>query len=147
MQRSWALYAFWGLTLILLAAALWYIARSPGSPPSTELSKPALSLKPEDYPKLDERLLDLIAAPNPATYAQDHGLEKDYKDGKVVVVIEAQSLEFLEELRWAIEALEGKLETEHELSLQARLPLMALLKLAGHPHIQFIRLPARAEPG
>lgn len=149
MQRSWVLYLLWALTLAVIAWAVWYIARSPGSSqlPQPASSPPQLALKPEDYPKLEERILDLVAAPDPAVFAKEHGLDKDYKDGKVVVVIEAQSRESLEGLRWAIEAFEGRLESEFELSLQARLPLAAVLKLAQHPHIEFIRLPARPEPG
>ncbi len=150
MQRPWILYALWGLTLLVLAGAFWYIARSPGTAPPTAptySSRSVGSLNPADYPKLEERILGLIAAPDPAVFAREHGLDKDYKDGKVVVVIEAQSLESLDGLRWALEALEGRLESEFALSLQARLPLAAVLKLAKHPHVEFIRLPARPEPG
>lgn len=148
MQRSWLFYVLWALTLAVIAWAIWYIASSPRTtPPATPTySRPAGPLNPEDYPKLEERIVNLIAASDPARFAQENGLDKDYKDGKVVVVIEAQSREFLDELRWAIEALDGALESEFELSLQARLPLAMVLKLAKHPHIEFIRLPVRPRP-
>ncbi|MCI2430477.1 chaperone NapD [Candidatus Acetothermia bacterium] len=150
MQRSWVLYLLWALTLAVIAWAIWYIARSPGTaPPATPTysPRPTGPLNPEDYPKLEERILSLIAAPDPAIFAKEQGLEKDFQEGKLVVVIEAQNTESLEELRWAVEALDGKLESEFELSLQVRLPLAMVLKLARHPHIQFIRLPVRPEPG
>ncbi|MCS6936907.1 MAG: chaperone NapD [Candidatus Bipolaricaulota bacterium] len=149
MQRSWVLYLLWALTLAVVAWAIWYIASSPRpEPPATPTySRPTGPLHPEDYPKLEERILSLIAAPDPALFAKENGLEKDFKDGKLLVVIEAQSTDVLEELRWAIEALDGTLEGEFERSLQVRLPLAMVLKLAKHPHIEFIRLPVRPEPG
>ncbi len=135
------------VVLALIAGALWYIstAQRP-SPPTISQPEPTVTLNPDDYPKLQERLVGLIGAPDPATFAKENGFEQDFKDGKVVVVIEAINPEALEELRWAIEALDGTVETDYENQLQALVPLKALLKLAKHPHIDFIRLPVRPKP-
>jgi hypothetical protein len=103
-------------------------------------------LNPDDYPKLQERLVGLVSAPDPAVFAKENGFESDFQDGKVVVVIEALGPEALEELRWAVEALDGAVETDYENQLQALVPLKALLKLVTHPHIEFIRLPNRPLP-
>lgn len=130
------------VVLVLIAGAFWYISTRQPSPPSA----PTVALNPDDYPKLQERLVLLISAADPAAFAKEHGFEKDFHDGKVTVVIEATSSEFLEELRWAVEALDGTIETDYENQLQALVPLKALLKLATHPHIEFIRLPVRPRP-
>lgn len=132
------------LVLVLIAGAFWYISTRPGAPslPGPQ-PEPPVALNPDDYPKLQERLVLLISASDPATFAKEHGFEKDFQDGKVVVVIEATSADALEELRWAVEALDGTVEADYENQLQALVPLKALLKLATHPHIEFIRLPVR----
>ncbi len=136
------------VVLVLVAGAFWYIAMAP-RPSSSPISQPepTMTLNPDDYPKLQERLVGLIVAPDPAKFAKENGFEQDLQDGKVVVVIEAINSEALEELRWAIEeALEGRVETDYENQLQALVPIKALLKLATHPHIEFIRLPVRPKP-
>jgi len=134
------------LVLVLIAGALWYISTRPSSPPTYTKPEPSVTITPDDYPKLQERLVFLISAPDPAAFAKEHGFEQDFKDGKVTVVIEATDAEALEELRWAVEALDGTVETDYENQLQALVPLKALLKLAKHPHIEFIRLPVRPRP-
>lgn len=136
------------VVLALIAGAFWYISMSPSAPPSPPRPQPepTMTLNPDDYPKLQERLVLLISATDPAAFAKENGFEQDFKDGKVVVVIEATTAEALEELRWAIEALDGTVETDYENQLQALVPLKALLKLAKHPHIDFIRLPVRPKP-
>nr|BAL52398.1 hypothetical protein HGMM_F01C04C18 [uncultured Acetothermia bacterium]BAL54923.1 hypothetical protein HGMM_F21E10C29 [uncultured Acetothermia bacterium]BAL60059.1 hypothetical protein HGMM_OP4C695 [Candidatus Acetothermum autotrophicum] len=134
------------VVLVLVAGALWYISTRPSPPPTYNQPEPPVTLNPQDYPKLQERLVELIGASDPAAFAKEHGFEQDFKDGKIVVVIEATSSEFLEELRWAVEALDGKVETDYENQLQALVPIKALLKLAKHPHIEFIRLPVRPKP-
>lgn len=135
------------VVLVLVAGAFWYIAMAP-RPSSSPISQPepTVTLNPDDYPKLQERLVGLIVATDPAKFAKENGFEQDVQGGKVVVVIEAINSEALEELRWAIEALEGKVETDYENQLQALVPIKALLKLATHPHIEFIRLPVRPKP-
>ncbi|MCS7197169.1 MAG: hypothetical protein NZ930_00520 [Candidatus Bipolaricaulota bacterium] len=127
--------------LVLIIGALWYISTRPSPTPSP--AEPRVILNPDDYPRLQERLVLLISAPDPALFSKEHGFEQDVKDGKVVVVIEAVSPEALEELRWAVEALDGTVEADYENQLQALVPIKALLKLAKHPHIEFIRLPLR----
>lgn len=127
--------------LVLIIGALWYISTRPRPTPSQ--TEPRVILNPDDYPKLQERLILLISAPDPVLFAKEYGFEQDVKDGKVVVVIEAVGPEALEELRWAVEALDGTVEADYENQLQALVPIKALLKLAKHPHIEFIRLPLR----
>lgn len=135
------------VVLVLIAGAFWYISTTPRpSPPVISKQEPTVALNPDDYPKLQERLVGLIGATDPKTFAKENGFEQDFKDGKVVVVIEATDVEALEELRWAVEALDGIVETDYENQLQALVPLKALLKLANHPHIEFIRLPVRPRP-
>ncbi len=135
------------VVLVLIAGAFWYISTRPSVPSSPNPQpEPTGVLNPDDYPKLQERLVGLIGATDPKAFAKENGFEQDFKDGKVVVVIEATSAEALEELRWAVEALDGTVETDYENQLQALVPLKALLKLATHPHIEFIRLPVRPKP-
>lgn len=148
MQKSWGLYLLLVVVVVVLGGALWYIATSPSPPPPAPASEPSVGLNPDDYPKLNERLVGLVSAADPAAFAKENGFEKDFHNGKVVVVIEALGPEALEELRWAVEALAGTVETDYEseAQLQALLPVRALLKLATHPHIQYIRLPNRPLP-
>ncbi|MCX8102927.1 MAG: hypothetical protein N3E42_00575 [Candidatus Bipolaricaulota bacterium] len=134
------------VVLVLIVGAFWYISTQPSSPPTYTKPEPPVTLNPDDYPKLQEHLVSLVSAADPAAFAKEHGFEQDFKDGKVVVVIEATHVEALEELRWAVEALDGTVETDYENQLQALVPLKALLKLAKHPHIEFIRLPVRPRP-
>ncbi len=146
MQKTLGFFVTLGV-LALIAGALWYISTaSRSSPPTLSRTEPPVTLNPDDYPKLQERLVGLIGASDPAAFAKENGFEQDFKDGKVVVVIEATSTEALEELRWAVEALDGIVETDYENQLQALVPIKALLKLAKHPHIDFIRLPVRPKP-
>ncbi len=149
MQKSWGLYLVLIVIVVVMGGAFWYIATSPSPPPTAPASQPpkaSLELDPQDYPKLQERLVGLVSAADPAAFAKENGFEKDFQDGKVVVVIEALGPEALEELRWAVEALDGRVETDYEAQLQALVPIEALLKLATHPHIQYIRLPNRPLP-
>ena len=146
MQKSWGLYLLLVVIVVVMGGAFWYIATSPSPPPPPALPKASLELDPQDYPKLQERLVGLVSAADPAAFAKENGFEKDFQDGKVVVVIEAAGQEALEELRWAVEALGGRVEGDYEAQLQVLLPLEALLKLATHPHIEYIRLPNRPLP-
>jgi hypothetical protein len=145
MQKTLGLFTALAV-LVLIAGALWYISTRPSPPPVYNKPEPSVTLNPDDYPKLQERLVFLIAAADPAAFAKENGFDQDLKDGKVVVVIEASSPEALEELRWAVEALDGTVETDYENHVQALVPIKALLKLAKHPHIEFIRLPVRPKP-
>jgi hypothetical protein len=151
MQKSWGFYLLLVVTALVLGGALWYIATSPSPPPPAPKPQPppaARELDPEDYPKLNERLVGLASATDPAAFAKENGFERDFQDGKVVVVIEALDKEYFEGLRWAVEVLEGTVETDYEpeAQLQVLIPIEALLKLATHPHIQYIRLPNRPWP-
>lgn len=143
MQRTLGIFAAL-VVLALVAGAFWYISTTPRSSPP--VISPTVALNPDDYPKLQERLVGLIGAGDPQAFAKENGFEQDFKDGKVTVVIEATDAEALEELRWAVEALDGIVETDYENQLQALVPLKALLKLATHPYIEFIRLPVRPKP-
>lgn len=145
MQKSVSFFVTL-VVLVLVAGAIWYISTRPSSPPTYTKPEPSVTITPDDYPKLQERLVFLISAPDPAAFAKENGFEQDFKDSKVRVVLEATDAEVLEELRWAVEALDGTVETDYENQLQALVPLKALLKLAKHPHIEFIRLPVRPRP-
>jgi hypothetical protein len=135
------------VVLAVITWALWYISTAPrSSPPIGQPPQPTVTINPEDYPKLQDRLAELVGAADPKAFAKEHGFEQDLQDGKVRIVIEATGLEALEELRWAVEALDGTVETDYENQLQALVPIKALLKLATHPHIEFIRLPVRPKP-
>ena len=136
------------VALAVIVWALWYISTAPRSSSPSIISKPepTVTINPEDYPKLQDRLAELVGAADPKVFAKEHGFEQDLHDGKVRIVIEATGPEALEELRWAVEALDGTVETDYEHQLQALLPIKALLKLATHPHIEFIRLPVRPKP-
>jgi len=101
--------------------------------------------KREDYPKLQSQLFELATAKDPESYAKRHGL--NYEDGTVQVEIEVQDPNWVEDLRWAIDALGGWVETSYESLIQARLPLRALLKLAKHPRVLLIRAPVKPSPG
>lgn len=101
--------------------------------------------KPEDYPKLSAQLFELATAEKPSEYAARHP-DLKYKDGLVQVVIEVQGPEWVEDLKWAVESLGGQLETSYETLVQARVPLEALLKLAKHPRVNYIRPPVRPRP-
>lgn len=146
MQKPVAFYLAVIGVLVVIGGAFWYIAHSPSRPPAAPVYEPKPALNPNDYPRLQERLVGLVAAADPAAFAKENGLDKDFKDGKVVIVIEATSIETLEELRWAVEVLGGKVETDYDNLLQALVPLDALLKLATHPHIEYIRSPHRVTP-
>jgi acylphosphatase len=134
------------VVLAVIAWALWYISTAPRSSPPLSKPEPTVTINPDDYPKLQDRLAELVGAADPKAFAKEHGFEQDLQDGKVRIVIEATNPEALEELRWAVEALDGTVETDYEDQLQALVPIKALLKLATHPHIEFIRLPVRPKP-
>jgi len=104
-----------------------------------------LPLKPEEYPKLATSLFELATAKEPEKYAQRAGLA--IEDGLVQVVIEAEGSEWLEDLKWAVEALGGQFELSAENLVQARVPIGALLKLARHPRVLYIRPPVRPQRG
>lgn len=145
MQRSWGV--IWFVVIVIIGGALWYISRSPGSLPQPEsFQPPSKPLNPEDYPKLQESLVGLVEAADPAAFAKEHGFAEDFKDGLVRVTIEMKSRDYRDEICWAIEALDGKLGSDYENLQDAYLPPLALLKLAKHPHIEYIRLPVRAKP-
>jgi len=101
--------------------------------------------KSEDYPKLQSQLFELAVSEDPQSYAERSGL--NYEDGYVQVEIEAQAVEWVGDLRWAIEALGGWVEDEYESLIQARLPVKALLELAKHPRVLMVRSPVRSHPG
>lgn len=134
------------VVLVLVAGAFWYISTRPSPPPTYNKPEPTVTINPDDYPKLQERLAELVGATDPKAFAKENGFEQDLQDGKVRVVIEATSPDAVEELRWAVEALDGTVETDYENQLQVLLPIKMLLKLATHPHIEFIRLPVRPKP-
>jgi hypothetical protein len=101
--------------------------------------------KPDEYAKLDSRLYNLAVAKNPEAYAQSADLT--YKDSLVLVVIDVEDQEWVGDLKWAVEALGGHLGTGYENLIQARVPVTALLKLAKHPRVVFMRPPVRTRRG
>ncbi|MBI1741958.1 hypothetical protein HYR54_02700 [Candidatus Acetothermia bacterium] len=99
--------------------------------------------KLEDFPKLQKQLFELATSEKPEEYLKRSNIE--YKDGRVQIVIEASGAEWTDDVTWAVEALKGRVETKVDSLIQASVPTDALLKLAGHPRVVFIRLPARPE--
>ncbi|MBI1742225.1 hypothetical protein HYR54_04065 [Candidatus Acetothermia bacterium] len=97
--------------------------------------------KREDYPKLAGQLFELATAQKPGEYAKDFDLT--YKDGLVQIVLEARGTEWVQDLEWAVEAVAGQVEMKVENLVQARVPIEALLKLARHPRVIYIRPPVK----
>jgi len=101
-------------------------------------------LKIEDFPKLQKQLFELASAEKPEEYAKRANIE--LKDGRVQVVLEIAGAEWADDILWAIEATGGRVETKYENLIQASVPIEALLALAKHPRVIYLRLPARPEP-
>lgn len=130
----------WGLEVIALLGLLLVLGGCDQSRVEEQQTK-GPPLKQEDYPKLAAALFELAAAKEPDQYAERTGLT--FNDGLVQVVIEVRGPEWVEDLKWAVEALGGRSEISHEASIQASVPIDALLKLAKHPRITYIRPPVR----
>lgn len=130
---SKALALLLGLGVLFLGAC----GRSPA---------PQQAPKKEDYPALAEPLFELATAKDPQEAARRFGLERHYKDGQILVVIELEGLEVLASIEWGVEALGGRIEQRAGERLQARVPAGALLKLSRHPGVSFIRPPLEPWP-
>jgi hypothetical protein len=135
-------FRIWLLVLVLLGEMLLS-----GCGPRENQAPPASGSPPkrEDYPKLQTMLFELVVADKREQLAQQAQL--DYQEGRVRIVIEAQGGEWIDDLKWAVTALEGQVETAVEHFLQASVPVPALLKLATHPHVAYIRAPVKPEKG
>ena len=109
-------------------------------PSKTEQQEPP-SERQQPEAKLQNRLAELARADDPEAYARRHDLT--YEDGLVQVVVEIGDQADMAAFNWAVEALEGRVETSYETRVQVRVPRTALMTLAGHPHVEFIRAPVR----
>jgi hypothetical protein len=113
-------------------------AKRPESPPA----------KWEDFQdRLARPLFDLVTAPQPDKFTESSPYELIVKDGFVVIVIEAAGPEWTGDLGWAVEALGGKVEVSIDSTIQANVPISAVLALAKHPRSNFVRLPIKPERG
>lgn len=95
---------------------------------------------PEDYPYLQEQLFQLIVSESREPFAALHRI--DYEKGQVTVAIEYQR-DAQDDIRWAVKTLSGDIQVDLQGTMQASLPLAALLDLAQHPRVNFIRVPVR----
>ena len=128
--------------LFLIVAVAVVGCSGPASNTSQEPLPPA-DAKAEDYPRLASPLFTLATASQVQEKAKQ--LELDYQGGMVQVVVEIETLEGVDDLRWAIEALQGQIELVQDTSIQARVPPRELLLLAKHPRVAYIRAPAKAK--
>ena len=130
------------IALALLGLLLGLSGCGPGEErPSKEAQVPPP--KPEDYPKLARSLFELATSQRPDQLAERAQLT--LKDGSVQVVLELQGPEWAEDIRWAVEALGGSVQIQAGTSVQAWVPVKALLKLAQHPRVVYIRPPVRPQ--
>jgi len=128
--------------LLLIVAAVVAGCNGPTSNTRQEPLAPA-NAKAEDYPLLASPLFTLATASQVQEKAGQLGL--DYLDGLVLVVVELETGESADDVRWAIEALQGQIELVQDTSIQARVPPRTLLLLAKHPRVAYIRAPAKAK--
>jgi len=99
-----------------------------------------IDVNAEDYPYLQEQLFQLAVSEKREPFAALHRI--DYEAGEVIVAIE-YSRDAQEDIRWAVQALSGEIQVDLEGTMQARLTLNAMLELARHPRINFVRAPVR----
>ncbi len=99
--------------------------------------------QPEPEARLQDRLEGLAEADDPEAYASQHDLT--YEDGMVQVVVELGDQADQATFSWAVGALDGEVETSYQARFQVRVPRSALMKLARHPHVAFIRAPVRPQ--
>ena len=132
-----------GIGLLMTLLALGIGGCSPGEerPKGEAQPPPTPALRPEDYPKLARSLFELATAPQPEKLSEQANVV--FQDGLVQVVLELESPDWTEDLQWAIEALGGRVQTHAETLVQAWVPVEALLKLATHPRVVYIRPPMR----
>jgi len=135
-----------GLASLLLPGAPDVVQELPSEPaPTTDdkrtADEPASATEPNA--KLQRRLAELAHADNPEAYASRHDLT--YENGKVQVVVELGDQADKATFNWAVGALDGQVETSYETRVQVRVPRSALMKLAQHPHVTFIRAPVRPQ--
>lgn len=129
--------AWLGLLLLIVSAAVAG-CNGPASNPSQ-----IANAKAEDYPLLANPLFTLATADQVQEKAKQLGL--DYLDGLVLVVVELETAESADDVRWAIEALQGQIELVQDTAIQARVPPRALPLLSKHPRVAYIRAPAKAK--
>jgi len=127
----------WVLLIVLIALLVGGCRPREGSNDGEAQPPP----KPEDYPKLARSLFELATSAQPKTMAERTNVV--LKDGLVQVVLELHGSEWAEDLEWAIKALGGRVELHTGTLVQAWVPVEALLKLAKHPRVVYIRPPVR----
>lgn len=135
-----------GLASLLLPGAPDVVQEPPSEPAPTTDDEPTAeepSSEAEPDAKLQNRLAELAQADDPQAYASRHDLT--YENGKVQVVVELGDQADKATFNWAVGALDGQVETSYESRVQVRVPRSALMKLARHPHVTFIRAPVRPQ--
>lgn len=130
----------WSSLLLLIVAVAAVGCNGPAN--SEKPSLPA-GAKAGDYPRLASPLFTLATAGQVQEKAEQLGL--DYQGGMVLVVVEIETPEGADDVRWAIEALQGEIELVQDTSIQARVPPRVLPLLAKHPRVAYIRAPAKAK--
>ena len=142
-DRLWSARAHLIVLLLVGVVILSFVGGCNSEQSQLKSSQQTPSPKLEDFPKLQKQLFELATSEKPEEYLKRSNIE--YKDGRVQIVIEASGAEWTEDMTWAVEALQGRVETKVDSLIQASVPADALLKLANHPRVVFIRLPARPE--
>ncbi|MBI2906299.1 MAG: hypothetical protein HYX92_01445 [Chloroflexi bacterium] len=122
---------------IVLLGGLLVLACGPAAP-AGPASSPTPA-KSTDCPKLENRLYQLFASPDPAAFAQQYGI--GYSDGAVRVVVEMGDKEGRLPAGYSI-----KEETRSGGLVQAQVPLSELCRLSKEGSVKAIRLPLRAVP-
>lgn len=127
---------WWLLSLIALGL------NACNGPTSTDQThNTPVDVDPQDYPALQSKLISLVTAQDRAQQAG--ALKLGYEDGRVQIVIDSEDAAAADDLAQVVEALEGRIEAKTGNLIQAWVPVDALLKLARHPRVLFIRTPVK----
>ena len=133
-------------TALVVGVCLALLALSGCQSPEPETTSTSQADAPpparEDYPALQGQLFEL-ATDQGTNAASGSRANLTVENNQVRVVLEASEAQSTDVLRWAVEALHGRVETTHENLVQAWVPVDALLTLAEHPRVAFIRAPVR----
>ncbi|MFB6285388.1 MAG: hypothetical protein ABEK03_02255 [Candidatus Bipolaricaulia bacterium] len=130
-----------GLATQLMPGIVSGPTQAPDEP--TKSTQQPTSDQPDPAARLQDRLEGLTQADDPQAYASQHNLT--YENGKVQVVVKLGDQADKATFNWAVSALGGQVETSYEARVQVRVPRSALMKLARHPHVTFIRAPVRPQ--
>jgi len=131
--------------LVLCLGALSLVAcNGPAPSEQTNTANPTrVDVDPKDYPALQSKLISLVEARDRTQQAQ--ALQLGYEDGLVQIVIDTEDAAASDDLAWAVEALDGRVEVKVDNLIQAWVPVDALLKLARHPRVLYVRTPVKPQ--